>query len=215
MNLADINDFADKLDEEMAWRKHELAILKLAVDSAQDKMADTNLRAATAMLYAHWEGFVKNAASYYLQHVSQQKILYSALKKNFLALKVSSDLRKFQETSNNSIHTKIVERIIDEYKEISDIPYKGKINTKGNLNSDRFVEIMKTIGLDYSAYELDFHLIDSKLLNMRNQIAHGQELKAISLDVSAFNELYNKITSILDTFKEQLLNAAQNKEYLM
>lgn len=69
-----LSDLSDAMDAEFAWRKKELHTVKSAV-IANEKTAnrDTYIRSAVAMLYAHWEGFIKNAGTFYLEFVSQQK----------------------------------------------------------------------------------------------------------------------------------------------
>ena len=213
MNLKDINDLSDKLDEEYAWRRHELTNLKLNVQTSEGNAKETNLRAGIALLYAHWEGFVKNATTYYLQHISEQKLPYSDLKKNFLALRIEYDLINISEAKKNSVHTKIVNDIISKNTEISDIPYKNKIKTNSNLDSKTFKEVMHTVGLDYSSYELAFNLIDEQLLDMRNRIAHGQVLKAIALDETIFVTLHRKMVNMLEMLKEQIMEQAKEKGY--
>ena len=87
------------------------------------------------------------------------------------------------------------------------------ITVKSNLNSAVFVEIMETIGLNYSQYEGNFKLLDEVLLKMRNEIAHGEKPEYIDLDQKRFNEVYEKILEMMNTFSAQVMNAACLKEY--
>ena len=75
------------------------------------------------------------------------------------------------------------------------------------------MEIMETIGLDYSQYEGNFKLLDEVLLKMRNQIAHGEKPEYIDLDQDRFNEVYDKIVDMICMFSTQIMNAACLKEY--
>ena len=93
------------------------------------------------------------------------------------------------------------------------IPYEDVIKTKSNLNSEVFMEIMETLGLDHSFYEGNFKLLDEVLLKMRNEIAHGEKPEYIDLDQERFNEIYEKIIGMMNTFSSQLMNAACLKEY--
>ena len=93
------------------------------------------------------------------------------------------------------------------------IPYEDVIKTKSNLNSDVFIEIMETIGLDYSQYEGNFKLLDEVLLKMRNEIAHGEKPEYIDLDQDRFNEVYDKIVDMMNMFSIQIMNASCLKEY--
>jgi MAE_28990/MAE_18760-like HEPN len=50
----------DYLDGELAWRIKELADMKYSVKKAESDRKRTVIRASLALLYAHWEGFIKN-----------------------------------------------------------------------------------------------------------------------------------------------------------
>lgn len=214
MKIRTINDLQDAIDAEMGWRKRELSAVKANIQSARNFAKDTALRSGVTLLYAHWEGAIKNIAEFYLMYVSSLKLPYSDLKFNFLALSVSEKTKLFSETKKSTLHTKIVGEIFDLYSSKSQIPYSGIIKTNSNLNSEVFVEIMSVIGLETDKYETNFQLIDTVLLNMRNKIAHGEKLASIDLDEKRYNEIHDKIFTLIDMFSVQVLNAAVNKEYL-
>ena len=143
---------------------------------------NTALRSGIAMLYAHWEGMIKNIATAYLSFVANQRLQYKELKNNFWSIAIKNDLLGFDETRKSSRHNKIIKNIRNMEDKRANIPYEDVIKTKSNLNSGVFMEIMETIGLDYSQYEGNFKLLDEVLLKMRNQIAHGEKPEYIDLD---------------------------------
>ena len=93
------------------------------------------------------------------------------------------------------------------------IPYEDVIKTGSNLNSEVFIEIMETIGLDYTEYEPSFVMIDEVLLKMRNEIAHGERIESINLDEKRFKEIYDVVTDLMKKFVVQITNAVYLKEY--
>lgn len=215
MKIKSINDLQDAIDSEMAWRKHELSAIRSNVSSARNFAKDTAIRSGIALLYAHWEGTIKNIASYYLEYVSRQKLPYNQLKPNFLAVTLKYNLKTFEESNKTTLHTCIINEVINKQNNKSNIPYDGIIKTNSNLNSDIFIEIMATIGLDYAEYESSFKLIDSILLNKRNKIAHGERLETLDLDDIRYYEIHDKIFGLIQSFSTQVLNAAITKEYLI
>lgn len=214
MKIRTLEELQDAIDKEMAWRKRELSAIKSNIAQARSFAKDTALRSGIALLYAHWEGAIKNVASYYLTYVSCQNLPYNKLKSNFLAISLSEQLKQFKNTGKTTIHVNIVNQIFDSTTKRSNIPQEGIIKTKSNLNSEIFIEIMATIGLNCDAYEGSYVLIDSVLLEMRNKIAHGERIEALSLDEKRYNEIHDKIIELMHIFSTQVSNAASLKEYL-
>lgn len=214
MKIRTIEQLQEAVDSEMAWRKRDLTAIKANISGSRVFAKDTALRAGITLLYAHWEGAVKNIATYYLEFVANLKLPYSRLVSNFLAISVKSDIRSFVETNKTTLQTQVIDSIFSKRSIKSNIPYENVIKTGSNLHSNIFTEIMATIGLKCDFYEPDYALIDEVLLNMRNQIAHGQKLDILSLDESRYNEIHEKMFSLITTFSNQVINAAINKECL-
>ena len=82
MKIRTTNDLQDAIDHEMAWRKHELSTIRANVVSSRRHAKETAIRAGVALLYAHWEGAIKNIATYYLEYVAMQGLSYGQLKPN-------------------------------------------------------------------------------------------------------------------------------------
>lgn len=63
MKIRTENDLQDAIDSELAWCKRELSAVRSNIASARKFAKDTAIRAGIALLYAHWEGSIKNAVS--------------------------------------------------------------------------------------------------------------------------------------------------------
>lgn len=214
MKIRTEEEFQDYLDKETSWRKKELIAIKANIASSRKFSKNTALRSGVALLYAHWEGLIKNVATYYLCYISYQNYNYCDLKQNFLALSMKEDIKTFDTTNKASLHNKIVNDIRSNDGKKAKIPYEGIVKTGSNLKSEIFIEIMETIGFDYTEYEPDFMLLDEVLLKMRNEIAHGERLEVLSLDENRFDELYVVINNMMAKFVAQAVNAVYLKEFL-
>ena len=95
MKIRTLNDLQDVIDAEMAWRKRELSAVRSNIVEARSFAKDTAIRAGIALLYAHWEGAIKNIATYYLEYVAMLGLPYGQLKPNFLAITLKNDLKSF------------------------------------------------------------------------------------------------------------------------
>lgn len=209
MKINDLGELTDKLDEEISWRKIDLSNIKKNIHGISGPSKDTMIRAGVTLLYAHWEGFIKQAATLYLCYVSSLKLTYSELHTNFLALTLKKKINENLIKANKCIsHTEIINLLFEYNDKHSKIPCK--IDTKSNLNSDTFKDIMISINLEISKYELSFNLIDEVLLANRNKIAHGNFLILKEKD---YFELHDKILSMLETFKQQILDATETEAY--
>jgi hypothetical protein len=70
MKIKTIEELQQKLDEDFGWRRKELTYIYTNVKSSAPLLLKTNTRIGVVMLYAHWEGFIKNGAEAYLIYVA-------------------------------------------------------------------------------------------------------------------------------------------------
>ena len=104
MKIRTKDEFQDVVDGETAWRKKELSSISSNIAISKKVAKITSLRAGIALLYAHWEGLIKNLATYYLCYVSFQDCRYGELKPNFMALAINKDIKLFIDSSKASLH---------------------------------------------------------------------------------------------------------------
>jgi hypothetical protein len=204
------SDFVDLLDQEFAWRRKELTAIWGDVKSASEKSRPVRLRAAVAMLYAHWEGFVKAASEAYVEFVARRRLKHSELNDGFLTLALRSKLHEMGSRDDLYAHIEFVNFLYNELESRAKIPQLGMIKTGSNLTARRLKAIVLTLGLDYSPFELKENLMDAQLLDWRNKIAHGKYLCPEEAD---FTSLYNEVSFLLRNFKDQLVNAVLLRGY--
>ncbi len=210
MKIRSAEELQNKLDGDFAWRRKELTVIFTNVKSSQPLKLNTNIRIGVVMLYAHWEGFIKNAAELYLIYVACKKLNLNQLSNNFIAVSLKSKLKQFEETNKNTIHTQLIEFLLGDLNTRAQIPTEEIIKTQSNLNSDILKEILSTIGIEYTQYELKEKYIDSQLLRIRNSVAHGQNP---DISEEEFYELYNEITALMTSIKNEISNSATLSSY--
>ncbi|MCY8995105.1 MAE_28990/MAE_18760 family HEPN-like nuclease [Bacillus inaquosorum] len=216
MKIRDIENLEERIDRDFAWRKMELLQLKMAIEYNNVALSKKTLvRSGIALLCAHWEGFIRSVANYYVVYICSQKIKYKNLKENFLAFKIKKDVLLSGGSPKNSVHTKFllkVESLKEEvfYIKYDDRPFHRIINTDSNLNFELFDEIIKSIGLN-NIYETKKNYIDNEMLKYRHEIVHGESYKDTEYN---FTEVYNQVLSIMESFKSQVIDAAEKKEFL-
>lgn len=211
MKIRSTSDLLDYLDHEMAWRIKEVHVLKMAVYNAKGANVSAHLRAGVAMLYAHWEGFVKNSANAYVAYLAHRGDRNRDLQACFVALGMKTMLASSHESSKSSIAVSTVSYLLTEIDKPAKLPRKDIINTESNLNSVVFTNILGWIGFESTKYSPRFSLIDTALLKARNAIAHGEYFE---IDEPRFDSLIVDVLELLRWFKTDIENAVVTQAFL-
>jgi len=198
------------LDDELAWRKKELAVIKALVTarSSSAEIINCHIRGGIALIYAHWEGFIKAAGSAYLTYIASQRLTYLDLTNNFVAIAAKNLLSEAGLSNKVVIYTKVTEFFTSGLANRCNLPMD--VETRSNLSSEVLKEIAYTLGLDYTEYATKAKLIDETLLRSRNEVAHGKHLL---MDVEEFVDLHRTVINLIDLFSNQISNAASTKAY--
>jgi hypothetical protein len=207
MKIRTVERLYDVLSRDLAWRKKELTSYRIAVETSRafTERRDAFLRGALAILYAHWEGYVKAAAASYLEFIASQRLRNSELSLPILAVSIRPLLRRASHTDRIRHHLEVADFLINQQGNRSTIPYKGTISARGNLSSRMLREIIETLGLDYTPFATKEALIDEALLERRNTIAHGEYLP---LSLEHYVDVSEKVLSMLEEVTTQITNAA-------
>ncbi|EPD37779.1 MULTISPECIES: MAE_28990/MAE_18760 family HEPN-like nuclease [Delftia] len=209
MKIRSTEDLTNYLDDDLAWRRKEIIELRVMAKSAKAKKADVHVRAGVAMLYAHWEGFIKNASNAYVVFVSARGMKTRDLQDSFIALSIKTKLSLMGDSGKSSVAVPAITHLMSLLDKPALLPVTG-ITAEGNLKSDVFVNIAGWLGIDVARYSSRFNLIDETLLASRNRIAHGEYL---SISTQRFETLAEEILELMMWFKTDLENAAALKSF--
>ena len=128
MDIRTLEELEDALDTISAWRRKELSALLTAIRSAIGQQQKLQLRAAIALLYAHWEGSIKSSAEAYISYVAGKKLSCEKLASNFMALAIGRLLNDARDSKRASFRIAAVEFVRNETGVDALVPTKG-INT--------------------------------------------------------------------------------------
>jgi hypothetical protein len=197
----------EALTRALAWRKHELSNLKLlATTLKREHERSAVRRAALPIIYSHWEGFIKEAATAYLEYVSRRGLKCREVQTNLLALACRGAIRESAASERPHIHSQLIDYLLLNENDPIRIPYADVINTRSNLSSEVLQDILWVIGIEYSdTYRTKAPLIDGSLLATRNEIAHG---RGKQVDEESFLQLHGLVVELLDVFAADIENAA-------
>lgn len=210
MKIRSKSELFDYLDNDISWRKKE--IINIANTIKNDRHEHTRyifLRAGILLVYAHWEGFIKNASIAYITYIQHLGHDINNLSINFKAMYAQKEIISKQDKSS----------FLKAYEVLSLANNSGNklpndtgdiIKTYSNLTYEIFEEIAQKLNIDTSRFHLLKNLINELLLGKRNKIAHGERHDIRSDD---FNDIYTKIIDALDGFKTEIMNSVSSTRY--
>jgi hypothetical protein len=213
MKIRSEAELLEYLDTNLKIRKRELTTYKFIVsETNREHEKAVLMRAAIPLIYAHWEGFIKEASTAYLELVSNRKPLLKDLTTNFIAASIRDMLRSTAKTKRIKSYDELVRFVFENYnKHVSFDPGSLVEVENSNINSDVLQNIMNTVGLEFSGYwETKIQVIDQKLLKHRNEIAHGELVK---VNEGLYNDLHTFVVDSLNMYKTLILNAATVSGY--
>lgn len=213
MSIRSIDDLSDRLASELAWRKKELSVLKYYIDMAKEEYGYNRVlsRCGVAVLYAHWEGFIKLASRYYIEYIAMQRLRNDQLQPNLLTLSLCSTVAFSPDSRKYSEYGKLTDFFLASNSSRAILPFKQGLNTESNLSSKVLKEITWCLGVDYAFYESKEKFIDSHLLNKRNHVAHGQD---IDIDPNDYLEMRTIVIDMMSVFKTELENSAILRKFV-
>lgn len=210
MKIRTVEDLMERLDSELAWRKKEISHISFFIERSDFLKKGVLVRCGIALLYGHWEGFVKKGANYFLEYVAMQKLANKDLSMNLLTLSFLNSVTIPTDCKKRSPFGAITDFFLNSLEGRSKIPYNSGVDTGSNLSSKMFKEIAWCLGIDYRLFEAKENLIDMRLLRPRNQIAHGEH---IEMKEDEFIELKKEVLELMTLFKNQIENNIVQKLY--
>ena len=208
MKVRNLIELQDKLDNDIQWRKKEIVDFKFIIENNRNSTRITPLvRGGIALSYAHWEGFVKMASSIYVGFISNKKIPLDDLKLNFIAL---SHIKKLKKGIGIEECIYLIDEILKSNQKVCKIYDKDVIDTKSNLKFNVLRDILLSLGLDESHFAANENFIDKKLVEPRNDIAHGTYRDIIYDD---FIIVYEHVIPLMEHYKTLIENNATQGNY--
>jgi len=207
--IRNLTQLQEALDAEMSWRIKEISDFKL-VAKTQTVSSRTFIRAGVALIYAHWEGFIKAASEDYLNFVDNQGHIYRDLKTCFAVFGLKGRLAQLSDSRKAKPNIEALDFLLAEMDKPAKINMSSAIDTESNLTSKVFANIATSLDISISPYETRFNLIDESLVNRRNRVAHGEY---IDLPLGDFIVLADEVLQMMRSYKTDIENAASLQSY--
>lgn len=207
MKIRTVDQLLDKVSAERVWRIREISSLRTQCYAPHLPVhaAKALRRSFVPIAYAHWEGFVKKVAHYYLELVAMQRLplgeLSSSFKSLYLWREYGTSLARAKPSSLVDVCNVLTTQNATQVR----IHYRDVIPTNSNLDSKTLLDICSTLGLSFSAFETKTLFIDAKLVGSRNHIAHGEDQEISQEDME---DIKSEVVGLIDIFRNEVENAA-------
>ncbi|NTW41714.1 MAG: hypothetical protein HGA44_17850 [Cellulomonadaceae bacterium] len=212
MAIRTLDDLDAALTVDYKWRSTEMFLWERLTGRSRELERSALLRGGLALVYAHWEGYIKTAGASYLEFVSRKGLTVGQLRPEIAAVAIRSRIAQLAAEKSPERHTEIVELIRGEANVSARVPYDSTtIRTNANLNFATFESIMHSLGCSAHAHSAARAHIDLRLLSCRNEIAHG---RAQFVDLEEWIECRDVVERIMKDVRNQLSNSAATHAYL-
>ena len=213
MKAFDPDSFAIAVTEDFTWRVRELSDLKQVIRLAGNSYAPVARKAALALVYAHWEGYVVFVAGAYLTYVAKRKRVLSSLVPSLHAVSLTSHVQEWQKQRDNiGLRLKMVETFRSmQSQQFKKVP-PGSVNAGGNLNFERFADICKVMMINAATIITDQEYLDSEIVGVRNRIAHGG---SIVISDERLAKASDFVLSSMRSFRTDIENCVLSRSFMI
>lgn len=210
-----------ELTTALSNRKKEITDFYMYIQGCQSSgIAEILNKSFILLLYAHWEGFIKEYTIKYFSFIISQKLVLSKLTENFLLIYLKSLLKTYKVDKNIFQEKKILDLVskgskfkikIDEYFE------KYTVGSENNLKFKNYKNICTILNYDFIDETNIFETNLEKLVHNRNSIAHtGLKAKENTYsDILDIEIMKNLIIGEMENFHSFIEKNVVNREYLV
>jgi hypothetical protein len=201
-----------EIDREFSWRILEIATVKKEISTASAISRRALLRAGVPIVYAHWEGGVKNLSAMYADFLLSRRLRFSQVNDCLFGLAALNRVRTISDIKRKIfVASSELKSLMDIQNERLELPIRSYVWNIGNLNYEMFEQLVLFFGFDPNPYTPRSQFIDQKLVKRRNEIAHGEHLL---VDEEEFSEISEGAIMLMTSFKIDIENSVIGKLYL-
>lgn len=209
--MASIDQFAQALEEVTEER---LGRARMAVSAAvalfDGELEATGIAAAIPLLYAHWEGYVRESIQLYLDYIEQCNMRFRDLDLAALAFAWDSELRKLSGGHN---HAKAAAFLLfgssNWSKPVKFGDIERAVDLKSNAGSKVIASLANQLCVDLQSIQaMGAHLDD--FVEVRNRIGHGKTFKVNRKNLFMYAQLMRQLVLL---FEAALLAAVSSRSF--
>jgi len=210
----------DLISDDWLWREKDLRTVDALLLKWKEPLA---VKSGILITYSHWEGHFKFCASKLLDFISE-----GVKRKLFKWTDIRADVRQrilFCSYRKSNLAGQSQETFISYLNALNDERYQKALNARDevimvddNLNTSRAEAICRNLGVDHSWCALKKIVIDERILEHRNAIAHGSKRLRTGDEMDFSNpdlvDALNETRGLIREAKNRFGNAITTREFL-
>jgi hypothetical protein len=202
----------EEISENLDKRRFEITNLRRVLLNYVGKpLESTVTRMAIPLLYANWEGYVKEVCLLYLEYIERSGTKNRELKAEILGYLWSSSLKPLTGGINFEKKRCIAELALNSMGDVVKFSESERnIDTKSNLNFDILENISAHLCFDVS-FLTPYRRHLNALVNLRNNIAHGSFPSTMDYDI--FDEHAKSILELMENFENIIIQNLTNRNF--
>ena len=212
--------YSQKISDDWLWREKELRAVDRRFLGVIDEV---DIKLGILITYAHWEGHFKFCASellaFIIEGIKRKLFRWTDLKIDirqrllFCCYRKSNIAAMKHETFITFLNALSDERYVLALDAVSEI-----IMVDDNLNTMRAEAICRNLGVDYDWFITKKIVIDERMLEHRNALAHGSSrLRSgdlIILEPNLFTETLSDVRNLIRETRNRFENAINLRSFL-
>lgn len=225
--MKDYDSITAELEGDWNWRFSELKKLANVYNTTDESNKIIIRKSQILLLYSHFEGYSKFVFLYYILTINEHKLKIRELNATLKAASMHDIFKEYENTNkkgsyfrkelpdNNKLRLysrrcEFVDSFYDFLENIAEIP-ETIVDTESNLKPEVLYKILFQLGFSIDEFK-PYRDIIQKLLNYRNNIAHGNP--ADNIDKFPYESILNSITILIEAIKKLIRNALYDSLYL-
>lgn len=205
------SDFSRQVTEDRTWRMREITDMRSIIERSDQLLQKVLLRGLVTICYAHWEGYVKFAATKYMEYIALRKFRFVDLDRQFTRNHFLPRLSHLENSKSNYLEKcELVDCILDSTNDQFKRIHSDLISTQSNLSFKIFSAICVACGIPIQSFKEYEDFVDIFLLKRRNAIAHGEDTFVAISDLPI---VADKTIALMRNFGDLLENHITLKKY--
>jgi hypothetical protein len=206
------DDIQSQIAENLDRRRLEITNLRrIVLNHVGKPLESTVVRMCVPMIYAHWEGYVKEVCQLYLEHIEGSVTAARQLQPAILGYLWTPMLKPITGGLSFDRRKVVAECALRETRRpIKFGDAEKAINTRSNLNFSVLEGIANDLCLDISSLTQRRRHLDT-IVHIRNIIAHGANPQ--TLRHSDFEEHAEAVMGLMEEFERVVVDSIQNARF--